>query len=218
MTQWHEPMTAHLGQQIRKLREARGLSADKLAQAVDAIGVPYTRAQVTNLESGRRTTVTLGEVFAFARVLEVPPVVLILPIATDEDIEVLPGVHSGPWAVLRWFLGERPLAQRRTNGTYSLHSDHHSDLMWFDEQAQPIRLRRRHDELIADYWSWRAAAADPETGERAAERALSAARGVLAVRDEMRAAGVTVPDLREPLATVITELEAAREHDTDPTR
>lgn len=51
---------------MRAARQARGWSAGRLAAEVTAVGVPWTRSVVTNLETGRRTFVTVDELMALA--------------------------------------------------------------------------------------------------------------------------------------------------------
>src|SRR5690606_3894974 len=60
-------------------------SAERLAQEMTRVGVPWERVVVSNLETGRRATVTVDELLALAYVLEVAPVHLIVP--TDGDGE-----------------------------------------------------------------------------------------------------------------------------------
>ena len=59
------------------------------------------------LEAGLRKTISVSEVFALAYVLDVPPLLLIAPVATRaRDVEVLPGISVDPWSVVRWAAGE----------------------------------------------------------------------------------------------------------------
>lgn len=104
---WPVGLTAVTARQVRKYRDAAGFSAQQLADLMAGeTGGTYTRTQVTNLESGRRETITMGEVIGFARILGVPPLLLVLPIGDAELIELLPGVTVDPWTAWRWITGE----------------------------------------------------------------------------------------------------------------
>lgn len=104
---WPAELTRAMGRAIRHYRTRRGgMSAEQLAEAVSIMGLRYTRTQVSNLESGRRDSVTVGEVFAFAAALDVPAVLLLLPIGSAEAVELLPNRSTDPWTAYRWMLGE----------------------------------------------------------------------------------------------------------------
>lgn len=106
---WPGDLTKAVGRQVRRYRSERGLSAEKLAQAVTELGYDYTRAQVTNLEAERRESLTVAELMALARCLDVPPLLLLF--APDEpEIETLPGQRSTPSDAAAWFTGEQNAA------------------------------------------------------------------------------------------------------------
>lgn len=72
MAEGNEVSLAAIGR-VRKLRQARGLSAQGLVDLVQAQGVPITRAVVANMESGRRAVMTVDELCALAEVLGSTP-------------------------------------------------------------------------------------------------------------------------------------------------
>lgn len=88
-----------VAERIRALRTAHGWSAQRLADAVFALGVPWSRSVVANVESGRRPDVTVDELFAVAQALRVSPVALMLP---DEEtaVAVTPTMHVDAAEVL----------------------------------------------------------------------------------------------------------------------
>jgi transcriptional regulator with XRE-family HTH domain len=65
------PSTALVGLTVKRLRGDRGWSAAELAERLTAAGVPTSRTTVSDIETGRRSFVTLDELLALARVLEV---------------------------------------------------------------------------------------------------------------------------------------------------
>src|SRR4051794_30252810 len=66
---------------VKQLRKEQGLSAQKLAdRCAEAGGRDLaTRSVIANLESGRRDTVSIDEVFVLAFALNVAPVHLVIP-------------------------------------------------------------------------------------------------------------------------------------------
>ncbi|MGI5127451.1 helix-turn-helix domain-containing protein [Pseudonocardia sp. CA-107938] len=104
---WPAELTRTTARQIRALREHARLSAQQLADRMaDEIGGSYTRTQVTNLESGRRETITVGEVLAFARILGVAPLMLVFPLGSPDAVEVLPGTSTDTWTAWQWATGD----------------------------------------------------------------------------------------------------------------
>lgn len=53
--------TGVIAERIRHLRKRRGWSAEKLAEEMTAVGVPWERMVVTKLENGRRASVPADE-------------------------------------------------------------------------------------------------------------------------------------------------------------
>ncbi|MFI6068223.1 helix-turn-helix transcriptional regulator [Micromonospora sp. NPDC051227] len=112
--------TANVSERVRELRKRRGWSAQRLAEEMTAVGVPWERQVVTKLENGQRQSVSLDEAVALAYVLDVAPVHLFVPprastvtvVASprpDAAGETYPQVHADD--VRRWFGGEQPLAE-----------------------------------------------------------------------------------------------------------
>lgn len=98
------------GIRIRQARQQRGWTAKELADQCAAAGAPHiTPTVITNLETRRRKTreITLDELLAFARVLDVPPLQLVIPQNADEELEVIPGVLLDALDAADWIGGER---------------------------------------------------------------------------------------------------------------
>lgn len=68
-----EPITARITEQIRSIRQARGITRDELAALARAAGAPdsFTTAALRNLEIGRRAA-TVDELVWLATGLRVP--------------------------------------------------------------------------------------------------------------------------------------------------
>lgn len=118
MTQyeWTAKVARTVGQEVRRYRDQRGLSAEQLAQKCTTAGLPMKRPVIANLESGRRPTVSLSELLVLAKVLEVPPLLLIFPVGREETAEVVPGREVLMWEAAKWFTGEEPLPWKTPHG------------------------------------------------------------------------------------------------------
>ncbi|MFH9728339.1 helix-turn-helix domain-containing protein [Streptomyces sp. NPDC017254] len=107
MTQqgWSERYTKVVAAELRRHRELRGMSAQELADVCAEIGAPIQRSVIANLENGRRASVGIAEVMAFAAALKIPPVSLIMPLGYESKVEILPGVSKDPYAAAYWMMG-----------------------------------------------------------------------------------------------------------------
>src|SRR4249920_2956625 len=69
---------------VRQLREQHGWSARELADRCAEAGMPeLTRDVITSLETGRRASVSVDELFVLALVLDVAPVHLAVPLENE---------------------------------------------------------------------------------------------------------------------------------------
>lgn len=200
---WPAELTRATGRAIRHYRTKRRLSAEQLAEAVSNLGLRYTRTQVSNLESGRRDTITVGEVIAFAAVLDVPPTLLLFPIGTDDPVPILPGQTTNPWTAYQCFIGEYVLSRAVAGpGTSSAERQILRDTpMWIPKLPgpdNPIAIYRQHDNALMAYLTTRD---DDQTGGLT-ERHLTM---LAAARIEMHRRGWKLPELRPDVAAAITE-------------
>lgn len=102
---WSTRLALAIAGEVRRHRQAQGLSAQQLADRCAAIGMPIQRSVLANLESGRRTTVTVAEVLVLAQALGVPPGALMFPVGRERYSEVLPGVMQDPLDAVDWLAG-----------------------------------------------------------------------------------------------------------------
>ncbi|BDD71728.1 helix-turn-helix domain-containing protein [Streptomyces violaceoruber] len=103
-----------LARRVRQVRSRREITAQQLADRLRDVGVPWDRATVTKLETGRRQNVTLVEWLALARVLDVAPVHLLIepevpgPDADDQaalPYDVTPGETVPRYQARAWIRG-----------------------------------------------------------------------------------------------------------------
>lgn len=107
-----QPLTPHraIAGRVKQLRKGRGWSAQRLAEEMAKVGIPWDRSIVANLENGRRAGVSVEELFALAYVLSVAPVHLVVPPLGVDDptpYRVVPvGPETEPAHARLWIRGK----------------------------------------------------------------------------------------------------------------
>lgn len=104
---WSAALALSIAAEVRRHRQALGLSAQQLSERCAQAGMPIQRSVLANLESGRRSTVTVAEVLVLAAALQVAPAQLIFPVGQQEKVEMLPGVEEPPYEAIQWLSGEK---------------------------------------------------------------------------------------------------------------
>lgn len=111
MTQ--EPLRPHrvIAERVAYLRRhTLGWSAQRLAEEMTSVGIPWDRSIVANFETGRRSGVSVEELFALADVLGVAPAHLMLPVDDEEAvIAVTPTRAAKTWQAREWLRGRMHL-------------------------------------------------------------------------------------------------------------
>lgn len=108
-----ERPSAGIGKRIAQYRKLAGLSARELSEK---LGGELSRGVIANIESGRKTDVTVDQLVSLAWALGVPPVVLALPV--DEPYKFV-RVNDDPmnrqmtraFNMMAWFQNERSLLE-----------------------------------------------------------------------------------------------------------
>lgn len=111
--------TQVIAKRVRQARARHGLTAQQLAEKLTTAGVPWTRATVTKVETGRRESITVTELLALARVLDVAPLHLLVPVdgrPYDDERRYLvtPNEAQPVYRVREWIRGETPLSDTDT--------------------------------------------------------------------------------------------------------
>lgn len=101
--EWDSATTARIGGEIRRLRGKR--SAQQIADRTTALGYPIGRATISELETGRRKSITVPELLILAAALDVPPILLLCPGLPDGPVEILPGLETTAIVAAEWFEG-----------------------------------------------------------------------------------------------------------------
>lgn len=105
---WSADLTRAIGHQIRHWRRRRKLTTQQLSDATAKVGQRIPATVLTNLEHKRRDYIAVAELLVVAAALNVPPVLLVVPIGKAERIESLPGNQISPWRTRGWLMGAIP--------------------------------------------------------------------------------------------------------------
>lgn len=100
----------------------------------DLIGLPIPRPVLSNLENGRRESVSMAEVLVLAQALEIPPVLLVAPVGITETVEILPNGPRATWDAAKWITSEDKYADG-----------------WIQRPYTAMVLWRRHEEAERVY-------------------------------------------------------------------
>ncbi|MFV0286245.1 MAG: helix-turn-helix domain-containing protein [Demequina sp.] len=169
---WHRRIGTHLG----RLRDARGLSAQQVADRTRGLGVEITRSSIANLESGRKTSLSVVELAVLAAALDVAPVRLLFDVE-DDPVEVLPGNRVHGIDAADWFSGLASLPGSTSS----------------EDIAGPLALFRRHKEIRQKLTALNEA--DEPNNSRTSDLLHAWTTALLATRSEMTACNVTPPVL-----------------------
>jgi transcriptional regulator with XRE-family HTH domain len=102
---WSDRVVGMIAIEVRRYRKQARMSAQQLADECERRGLPIKRSVLANLESGRRTTLSVPELLILADVLRIPPALLLYPLGYREQIEVLPGQVATPEQAMAWLVG-----------------------------------------------------------------------------------------------------------------
>lgn len=202
--QWPAKLTAHIAQGVRHARRAAGLTMARVAQGCADRGMPeISEHSLKNLESGRKTSLSVADLFVLADVLGVPPITLLFPLGSLGTVEVLPGRVVSTWDALAWFTGELPAGEPAPEGSAKAVLDvfrHHSDLTAAAVIARNLaKDRRRAANATLDKERRKALLARAAGYE---EQAFEDCRELRTFRELMRNRELVPPALPKELAFV----------------
>jgi transcriptional regulator with XRE-family HTH domain len=103
--------TAIVAARLREIRDRHRVSAAKLAECCADLGMPeLNRYIITNIETGRRESISVDELYVLARALDVSPIHLLLP-TEDQPVAVTPTEQAASGQVRDWITGDDPMGQ-----------------------------------------------------------------------------------------------------------
>lgn len=91
-----------IANEVRRIRQERGMSAQRLSDRCAELGAPIPRTVLSNLENGRRGNVTVAEMLVLAAALDVPPATLVFPVGHQVTVEALPGKLQPALSAIEW--------------------------------------------------------------------------------------------------------------------
>ncbi|MFE9597090.1 helix-turn-helix domain-containing protein [Streptomyces hokutonensis] len=202
--QWPTAFTGRIAQRLRDSRKAAGLTMAEVAQGCADRGLPeFTEHSMKNLESGRKTSISVAEVVVLADVLGVPPVTLLFPLGSSATVEVLPGREVSTWDAVAWFTGESPLAEPTPEGSARDVLDlfrQHGDLVAAAMSSYALARERRRAASTTLDRARRATLLQRAEGYE--EHAFEDAQELRAYRKRMCQRGLIPPPLPDELAFV----------------
>jgi transcriptional regulator with XRE-family HTH domain len=188
MTQdsWPARFTRQVIAEMKRQREDRGWSAQRLADECSQLGLPMSRSTIADLENGRRAHLGIPEVAVLGRALGIPPLLLLYRVGTEGEAEVMPGETRSPFRGAEWFCGSAPYPGPDDDAYIaSIRED------WLAAAESPLALYRAYDRICAEE-----------------VQALGRARGM----DERAAQDPASPDLALYVETAAALRQIAADH------
>jgi transcriptional regulator with XRE-family HTH domain len=139
---WEQRLTRTIASEVRRIRLARKLSAQKLADRCARLGFPVPRSVIANLENGYRDSVSVAELLILAFALDIAPVLLTAPLGHQPRTEILPGRELLTWDAVLWQSGETQMPADP--------DDQESDWLDLGDAQASVPLHHRHDQIVED--------------------------------------------------------------------
>lgn len=125
-----------VGRRARRYREQAGLTQQQVADRTEQLGYRISRGTLAKIELGaggtRADNISLVDVLVLAAALDVPPVMLILPLGESEEVEIIPGNPIHPHLAHKWIKGSEDFTRAGYSSPF--------DPKQWARNAQPIRL------------------------------------------------------------------------------
>ena len=142
-------MTRVIAGHVAALRKERRLSGAALSRRVRDLGVKsWTDSTISKLETGRRESVGVTELFALALALDVSPLLLLadprtdakVPVGREEFTEEAPGrdIELDAWTALLWMCGMARPDRKVSATTYGHRSELVLDGLRFAERVEML--------------------------------------------------------------------------------
>lgn len=101
-----DPITRHLAQRLPQLRKAAGLSQADLGARMAELRPNWSRSTVVKLETYKRESLPISDLFALALIFGVPVWYLLVDLHTTTPVPIIEDVGVDPWSFVRWFIGD----------------------------------------------------------------------------------------------------------------
>lgn len=110
MGDWQKEMTANIGREVLKLREQRGFTLLSLEKRTEKLGNKIGRGAISQLETGKRNSISVAELLVLAAALDVPPALLLFPKYPYGRTEYLPDEYDSAIRAHDWLSGRAALS------------------------------------------------------------------------------------------------------------
>ncbi len=102
---WSDELAKRICREVARLRGQQSMQwlSDRTAEA----GKRVSKVSISELENGKRKSVSVADLVILAAALGVPPIELLYPGMPDAKVEGLPGQVDMSWKVAQWFSGEK---------------------------------------------------------------------------------------------------------------
>jgi transcriptional regulator with XRE-family HTH domain len=191
---WQAQLTGVVAGEIRRYRQERKMSAQQLANRCEQLGFAIPRPVISNIENGRRDSLSIAELLVLARALDVAPALLVAPVGRQEMVEILPDQSMPPFDAVRWLEGEQ--LRETADGLRA----------WVDPDAadDPLFLFRWHRGLVLRWLAAQKALVEPQTHREQwiAEMHEQLADDLRRVRSLMRSMDLIPPPLPPGLGDI----------------
>lgn len=180
----HQP-TETVVANIKRFRRARGLTAQQLSAELAALGVNLGRVGLTKLEGGKRSGISVDELYAFAIALRVQPIHLLVPEDDEASFAVTPTITEPAGRVARWICGQE-LIPEPTDVAEVIDSVRAMPKLISDAVVAAWFARHEHDLLLQTNRAQSAVDPDRLGGFWGADGGFVRADGVSYSADEVR--------------------------------
>lgn len=109
-----------LARRIRGYRVAQGLTQQQVADRTKELGTPISRDNLAKIETapGRADSLSVADMLVLAAALDVPPVLLMVPLGEDEEVMVTHGVAMHPYLAYEWIGGQESFTRDRYEASW----------------------------------------------------------------------------------------------------
>lgn len=97
--------TSSVMNRVDGYRKERGLTVEALCRRLDELGWPVSVSTMNGMLGSKRQSLSFPELLVMARALQVAPAVLMLPLATNEPVDLSPAVQTDALSALSYLTG-----------------------------------------------------------------------------------------------------------------
>jgi transcriptional regulator with XRE-family HTH domain len=144
---WPDEVTARIAGEIRRLRGDR--SGQWLSDRTEELGHRVSRSTISEIETGRRKSITVSDLILLAAALDTAPIALIYPGPhLGKSVRITPDCPELPEIVaVEWFTGELDSVSDVPGDSGKIIQIPMQEAMNYWENLRPLKLARRLRDL-----------------------------------------------------------------------